>query len=556
MLAVLALVQPGNAFAQECDGKIISAIAIVPRDPSFLRFPRVLRPLARGVGLVHTTTKAEVIRHFLLFNVGQPCSERQRSESERILRFQPFLADATVRAVSDGAGGVRIEVETLDEIPTVFDLRVRDGGPVALRVGNGNVGGRGVYLAVRGERGFAYRTGVGVELVAHQTFGRPYSLVVVAARAPLGSTVSVAFGHAFITDLQRTAWHVGVRDVRGFTVFARPDGVPLAVGARRRFADIGGVQRIGFAGHSAFVGGLVTAERVLPAAGAVVISDSGLVADASVALSGPIAPVDNLRVNAVVGVRSVTFMAVRGFDALLATQDVATGVQVGAMVGRGIRLFGARDADVFLAAEVHAGLGSPTSYFALEAEGEARRDLATHSWDAMVASGRVAWYGKPFPAFLVIASSEFSGGWRGRFPFQLRLGDRQGGVRGYHGSLVGGAVRGVARLETRWAIGPLTRHVAVGIASFTDAGRVWAGDAPFGIDSRVNIGVGMGLLAAIPPQSRRLWRLDVTIPVSPDAHAGWEIRLTAVRASGFWREPSDVARTRAGAAPGTIFTWP
>ena len=34
---------------------------------------------------------------FLLLSAGQPCTERLRAESERILRFQPFLADATVR---------------------------------------------------------------------------------------------------------------------------------------------------------------------------------------------------------------------------------------------------------------------------------------------------------------------------------------------------------------------------------------------------------------------------------------------------------------------------
>jgi hypothetical protein len=85
---------------------------------------------------------------------------------------------------------------------------------------------------------------------------------------------------------------------------------------------------------------------------------------------------------------------------------------------------------------------------------------------------------------------------------------------------------------------------------------VWAGDAPFGVDSRMKVGVGVGLLAAIPPQSRQLWRLDVAVPVSADSHARWEIRLTATRARDFWREPADVAHARAGAAPSTIFTWP
>ena len=221
MLVVLPLTAPGPALAQ-CDGQIVSAIAIVPRAPSFIQFPRLLRPLARAVGLHHTTTKADVIRRFLLLSVGQPCTERLRTESERILRFQPFLADARVRAFPDEVGGVRIEVETIDEIPTVFTLRVRDGHPVALRLGNSNVAGRGVFLAIRGERGLAYRDGMGVQFVAYQAFGRPYTLEFVADRTPLGSTVSLALGHTFITDLQRTGF--GSLDT-----FTFPKDVPVRI---------------------------------------------------------------------------------------------------------------------------------------------------------------------------------------------------------------------------------------------------------------------------------------------------------------------------------------
>ena len=556
MLVVLPLVAPPTPAPAQCDGQIVSAIAIVTREPSFIRVPRTLRPLARGVGLHHTTTKQDVIGRFLLLSVGRECTERLRAESERILRFQPFLADATVRAVPDGAGGVRIEVETIDEIPTVFALRFHDGRPAALRVGNGNVGGRGVYLAVRGERGFAYRNGGGVQLVANQMFGRPYTLAMVADRTPLGSTVSIALGHAFITDLQRTAWHVGFRDVHDYRSFVRPDGQAIALGARRRFADIGGVVRIGVLGRSAFLGALVTEERMAPAAQAVIVTDSGLVADTSAPLAGPFAAVHNTRLNAVVGVRSVAFLAVRGFDALAGTQDVARGVQFGAVAGRSVPWLGAGDNDMFLAADVYAGLGSATSFAALRVEGEARYDRNGHRWDSMISSGRLAWYFKPSPAYVLIGSGEFSGGWQVLFPFQLRLGDRDGGVRGYRASRLAGGVRTVARLEARRSIGQLTQRVALGLASFADAGRVWRGDAPFGVDSRVKVGVGIGLLAAIPPQSRQLWRLDVAVPVSADAHARWEVRLTATRARGFWREPGDVARARAGAAPSTIFTWP
>jgi hypothetical protein len=173
----------------------------------------------------------------------------------------------------------------------------------------------------------------------------------------------------------------------------------------------------------------------------------------------------------------------------------------------------------------------------------------------MLASGRVAWYVKPAAAHVLIGSVEIAGGWRGRVPFQLRLGHREGGVRGHSASRAGGAVRGVARVEERWVLGRLTEHAAVGLAGFVDVGRVWPGDAPFGVHSETEVGIGWGLLAALPPQSQRLWRLDLALPVGPDPDARWEVRLTSVWTRPFWREPDDLARTRAGASPSRIFTW-
>ena len=553
----------GAASAQDptraggaCDGRLISAIHITPRDPSFLRVPRGARAFARAVGVLHTTTKAEVIGSYMLLKVGERCTERHRAESERILRLQPFLADATVRAVPDTAGGVRIEVETIDEIPTVFAVRFRAARPSALRFGNGNVGGQGLYLAAKVERRLPYRTGLGLFGAAHPVFGRPYRLTLAAERAPLGSTLTLALGHAFLTDLQRTAWHVGYGDVNRYVSFVRPEGDPLSLSVRRRFWDLGAVRRVGIGRQSAFVGALLTEEDVTPADRVVVVSDSGLVADTSTALGGPVPAYRNLRLNAVVGVRALSFMPVRGFDALTAVQDVATGVQLGTLAGWGIPRFGANGDDFFLSADLYAGFGSARSFAAVRVEGEAREERRTNHWASILGSGRMAWYVKPAAAHIFIGSLEFAGGWRQRVPFQLRLGDLQGGVRGYRASRVAGAVRSVVRIEERWSLGAVSPRGALGFATFADAGRVWAGDAPFGVDSRTKIGVGVGLLVAVPPQSQRLWRLDVAVPVSPDDRARWEVRLTGVWTRAFWREPDDVARGRAGAAPSTIFVWP
>jgi hypothetical protein len=549
VLLVLMAAAPRPAAAQ-CDGRTVSTITVASHDPSFLRVPRQLRPLARALGLEHTSTREGIVRGFLLLEVGGPCSASRVAESQRILRLQPFLAEATVRAVPDSLGGVRIEVETLDEIPTIFSMRFRGWNPAAIRLGDGNVGGQGLLVAARAEHRFGYRSGAGLEVIAYQAFGRPYTLAIETYRAPLGSTLKVAFGHAFFTQLQRSAWHIGYSNVNAYTSFIRPDTEAISLGVVRRFADIGAVLRIGFGRRIGFVGGLVTYERVTPAGQAVVISDSGLVADTSAPppLGGPFPRYENVRVNAVVGVRNLSFLEVRGFDALRAVQDVARGVQFGVVVGRGN--------DTFVSADLYAGLGSRRRFAALRLEAEARRDPGVNRWESMVASGRLAVYVKLSDAHTLIASDEFSSGKRMRIPFQLALGALPGGVRGYRDSRVVGAARSVTRLEERWFFGQVTRHVGLGLATFADAGRVWAGDAPFGVNSGVKAGVGLGLLAAIPPQSKRLWRLDVAVPVSPDAHARWEIRLTTVWVGGFWSEPRDVAQVRAGAAPSLIFTWP
>lgn len=335
LLVVLLLVVSPRPVAAQCDGKIVSGIAIAPRAPLFLHVPRPLRLLVRGVGLEHPTTQAEVIRRFLLLDVGRPCSVTELAESQRILRLQPFLAQATLRAVADSVGGVRIEVETLDEMPTIFSMRFRSWRPAALLFGDGNVGGQALHIAGKVEQGFHYRTGAGAQVVAYQAFGRPYTLAFEAYRAPLGSTLTLALGHAFLTDLQRTAWHVGYSNVNAYASFVRPDTEAISVGVVRRFADIGSVLRIGFGRRIGYLGGLVTYERVTPAAQAVVISDSGLVADTTAPIGGPFARYENVRLNAVVGVRNLSFLEARGFDALAALQDVARGVQFGAVVGQG-----------------------------------------------------------------------------------------------------------------------------------------------------------------------------------------------------------------------------
>ena len=86
---------------------------------------------------------------------------------------------------------------------------------------------------------------------------------------------------------------------------------------------------------------------------------------------------------------------------------------------------------------------------------------------------------------------------------------------------------------------------------------MWAGDAPFGADTKFNSSAGVSLLAAIPPRSRRLWRLDVAVPFGPEREGKWEFRLTSSDPTRrFWDEPADVRRGRERSTPASVFRWP
>jgi hypothetical protein len=115
----------------------------------------------------------------------------------------------------------------------------------------------------------------------------------------------------------------------------------------------------------------------------------------------------------------------------------------------------------------------------------------------------------------------------------------------------------VLRVEERWLLGRPFGLGDAGIATFVDAGMMRAGDVPYGVDTPVRASVGLGLLAAVPPRSRRLWRVDLAFPVTRDAGARFELRLgNRDLTRTFWQEPRDVRIGRERSVPSSIFVWP
>ncbi|HVZ77953.1 MAG TPA: hypothetical protein VG818_08250 [Gemmatimonadaceae bacterium] len=542
-----------------CRGQRISAVNIFSQAPSVARVQRIplLGALARDV---HITTQPTVVERFLLLRSGDRCLEVRRAESERILRAQPFLADASVRAVANPDGTVDLEVTTIDEVSLVLGAAVKAQAPLltGARLGNGNVDGMGLDAVGSWTHEPGLRAGYSARITNYQMFGVPLQSTVSAARNPLGGSYHLSLQRPFYTDLQRYAWRVQDGGSASYVRFVDPQQRTHVVRLDRQFWDVGWLTRLGPPGKFGVLGVSLSREDEFPGGDPQLLTSHGLVNDSSSAFDGRYTSRSASRVNALLGYRHIAFVQASGFDALRARQDVPVGFEVGTLIGKSASFLGSRDRDMIVAGDLYAGTATPTSALRLQLVGESHRNDTSSSWDGFLGSGRLARYQRIGQVHTLITSAEWSGGWEERIPFRVTLAGSEGGIRGFGAGTAQGAQRAVLRVEDRMALDPGTAPTAdLGLAFFADAGRVWAGDVPYGVTTPVRYAAGVGLLAAIPARSDRLWRLDLIVPQRPGHGVGLTLRLTHMDATSvFWREPRDVAAARERTVPSSIFVWP
>jgi hypothetical protein len=540
-----------------CAGQPINDIIVysdAPTVANLARFPR-LAAIARAM---HATTRAELIRRFLLLGRGDPCDELRRAESERILRAQPFIAEADAYVVAGENGGVDLEVHTSDEAAIVFGGGVRAATPhlISLLVGNANVAGQGLYSSLSWRDGQGFRDALGIRVIDHQFIGRPWIFAVDGERASLGDAWRIEAAHPFLTDLQRIAWRVRTGRSSGYVELRQPDGTRPNVALQRGYFDVGGIMRIGNPGRLHLLGFSFTGLEEHPG-NRLVLPESGIVRDLG-PVPQPFSFHRIVRANLLAGVRDISFARLEGLDALTAAQDVPIGFQLGTLVGRSLPMPGEREEeDIFVAGDLYVGATSGISTSRLQLQAEGRRPIGSRAWDGVIATGRLTHYFRFSPRHRNQMTLEFSGAARQRTPFQLQLGVAEGGVRGYEESFYAGGQRLVARTEERFTLGNFLGVADAGFAVFGDLGRQWAGDVPFGATTAVKASMGVSLLAAIPPRSARLWRADLAFPLSGGANARWTLRFTnADRTAFVFRNARDVAEGREITVPSSIFAWP
>ena len=548
---------PSSRRVVACMGQQIEQVTIYTEAPSVASLRRV--PIvARVARTMHETTQPDVVERFLLFEAGDRCEELRRAESERILRAQPFIADADVFIVSNDDGTVDVEVRTIDETAVVLggSVRARSPNVSGLLFGNANLGGQGVYVSGAWRAGDGFRDAYIGRLIDNQFLGRALVAGIEGERNTIGGSWRLNAGRPFLTDLQRVAWRGRTGESFGLLELRREDGTRPKVAMRRRFYELGVLGRVGVPGRLGLFGISITGDDEEPG-NRLVAADSGRIRDIG-PLPRAYLPHHIARVNVLLGVRDIRFVRRRALDAITASQDVPLGVQIGLQAGRSSPIVGAKEEDIFLAGDLYAGRSrSERATTRLQLRTEGRRAAGEAAWDGVLATGQLSHQVKVNTANLDELALEWAGGYQQRMPFQLLLGVPEGGVRGYEKSSYAGGQRLVVRAEHRYSYGAVRNLGDLAVGGFIDAGRQWAGDVPFGVTTPVKASIGLSLFASVPPRSARVWRADLAFPVSRGARAGWTLRFSNLDRTAFtFRDARDVAAGRELTVPSSIFAWP
>lgn len=549
-----------------CKGQIISRIEVSSKPPFELKGSKMQRRLIHQLTEIHATTNPDVIARFMALKPGMACNELRRLESERILRSQVFLADASITSRTDEAGGVYLSVVTQDEISLVVGGGGSGSNPFvkSIRLGEQNLMGEAISVVGQWKYSENFRDNYSAQIIDYQFLGRPYQLSLTGARNELGGDWGFELSHPFLSDLQKISWRTTAGSREEYRYFRRVDQAslevgPPAVGLQRAYGDVGGVLRLGPpGGRLALLGGSVSYEDEMPENFPTMVSREGSIQRDTIGiLLDRYGRHKSIRLNALAGVRDIRYIQAVGFESLDGRQDMRKGFELATLVGRGFEAIGSQDDDLFASANLYLGTGTPSAFAAFEGTVEGRRPNITKKWDGILGSSRFATYLKPAPRHTILTSFEWSGGWHQRIPFQLVLRDQTGGPRGYQNSTMGGGQRFVLRLEDRVYLGRFKSLASIGVAPFTDLAKVYAGDSPFGVTSGINASVGMSLLVSVPPKSQRMWKLDLAMPLNREHGARFKVSLISRNfTSVFWKEPGDVRRNRERSVPTSIFNWP
>lgn len=228
--------------ALEAAGAVIGEIRIRPLDIFDLDDPREDNWLFRAANRLHIQTRPSTIRRQLLFASGERLSVRVIEETERLLRGNRFLYEATIRPIAWRDGVVDLEVRTRDTWSLQPGAKVSYAGGTSsggLSLRDHNLLGTGMNFSIARRSSSAVSSAGGTRSAVDLDISYPFAFdghtTVAYGRSGFdeGSTRSLALERPFYAlDSRWAAGAATARDDRVVSSYA--DGVVATQYRRRR----------------------------------------------------------------------------------------------------------------------------------------------------------------------------------------------------------------------------------------------------------------------------------------------------------------------------------
>jgi hypothetical protein len=473
-------------------------------------------------------------------------------------------------------GTYHVIVTTHDEWSTRVDIRLSTSGGIGIegvRVSEDNLLGTGQSLGV-----FYFEREVtrdyGVSYFTPQLLGTRWDVTSEIGRTRAGTVVHQEVAYPLVGEYSRWGGRQSFRREDQFFDYIIDDdtgrrGAHVLLPMREQSFDLTVIRRVGRRGNVALIGASLGYQQ-LSYPGAVELAAAG---DFDLREPAPDSLVlevrrqrealDNLRVYGLVGHRNVWWTRRYGLDSMRGQEDVRLGAEAVLALGRSIPAIEADD-DLHTMLALYAAFDVGDVLVIARGRGDARRNLAAIApdpeWEDIYLEADVLGYLQTdlLPRQTLFARAALTGGWNTRTPFQLTLGGVHA-MRAYDRFRMPGGHRLLLTLEDRFYIGwPMRSLLDMGGTVFTDIGRMWAGDVPFGGDSGWRASVGAGLRASFPAGSRSTYRIDVAWPLDRGTRAS-DFRVTF--SIGEWRgmtpraDDHQLIRSRTQTVGGDLFTF-
>jgi hypothetical protein len=517
----------GDAAGSTCPTRRISRIVIENGD-AFSRDtlePKVIRLASSLASALHVRTRSSFIRKELLFREGDCLDSLRLAESQRLLANYRFLRSARI-TVDPGADAV-VHVATRDEWSATLDLDVIYDDGLKLEdvdLTERNFIGLGMRAQIR-------RTERRERLDEFYSFGIPRAFgradaTVYYGGSRAGAVYGQSLSYPFVGEVGRASATESSSHSLDFVTYvggADQQYSHVQIPRQRDFLELAAARRFGKAGRATVFGASVSHERWISTGAPIFITKAnfGGGTTAPVALTPPIARQvgdGSLTLASLqLGTRRFRYVEMEGLDGVRDVQSVDIGYNAGVSLGKGLMVAAPRGVPPITDAYGHAHasfgqlFGASFVHGAVTAQaahtGSAWRDVQAHA--DLVGYGRASW----LPAQTIFFRWSAGGAWSTRNPHQLTLGGRDG-VRSMRDDEVPGGHRMVVFLEDRVKLGwPNWSALDLGATVFADAGRTWAGDAPFGENSPWFASAGVGVRIGVPRGTHGVIRPDIVWPL-------------------------------------------